>query len=280
MTPPPNGERAIDPFEAFNLFTYDSVLILDVSTTPGPLLPGSTRCDERRPLLESAAAARSWILDDMPPDDAKVALLLCEDSDAPRAEIVSRWLIEEHCRRVVRVSRTTMTAGYPFLFVPSLHGLPPYPNEIVPGELYLGSAATANEAALDDLSISHIVSIVERNLLPIAGRTHKLCQIPDTDEAELLPVLKEALPFIASALQDGGRVLVHCERGASRSVSVVCAHLMLTDGVGLHDALAHVKAQRPCAQPNGGFLRQLQGRDVQELLRSFANEARTAQGKA
>mmetsp|Transcript_823 Transcript_823/g.2675 ORF Transcript_823/g.2675 Transcript_823/m.2675 type:complete len:122 (-) Transcript_823:11-376(-) len=44
--------------------------------------------------------------------------------------------------------------------------------------------------------------------------------------ADLTPVMRVALPFLAAALRSGGRVLVHCDRGASRSASVVIAHLM------------------------------------------------------
>merc|ERR1711998_124961 len=92
------------------------------------------------------------------------------------------------------------------------------------------------------------------------GCEHLLCQIPDADDAELSPVFSQTQPFIEKALSTGGRVLVHCERGASRSVSVVCAHLMCaSDGqLPLADALDRVKLQRPCAQPNCGFLKQLQ----------------------
>ena len=41
---------------------------------------------------------------------------------------------------------------------------------------------------------------------------------------------------------------------------------MRARALALVDALAHVKAQRPCAQPNVGFLRQLEGLDVGALL--------------
>ena len=53
---------------------------------------------------------------------------------------------------------------------------------------------------------------------------------------------------------------------ASRSVSVVCAHLMRASGgtLALADALDAVRAQRPCAQPNAGFLAQLEEVDVME----------------
>ena len=46
--------------------------------------------------------------------------------------------------------------------------------------------------------------------------------------------------------------------GMSRSVTIVTAYLMKRKGWDLRYALGHVKAKRPIAQPNLGFMRQLQ----------------------
>ena len=183
------------------------------------------------------------------------------------------------------MQRAALALQFPVIFGPSVSDLPVLPNEIVRGKLYLGSAATNNERALDALGITHIVSVVERNLTPPAGRARLLCKIPDTDDAPLLPVLRKALPFISRAMRGGGRVLVHCERGASRSVSVCCAHMMLSQGHELPTiatALDYVKERRTCAQPNAGFLAQLLSIDVhewREWLRALL-EADAAAGRS
>ena len=46
--------------------------------------------------------------------------------------------------------------------------------------------------------------------------------------------------------------------GVSRSVTLVVAYIMTVTGLGWQEALAAVKAARPCAGPNLGFQRQLQ----------------------
>jgi hypothetical protein len=250
----------VDPFEAYNLFVYDSVLILDVSATRAQLLPGAAYCEQPsdKPLLAAAAEARMDVLERCTPDDASTCLILFANGERVRAETVSAWLLDGLCRCVLCVDRTAMVAKYGFLFAPSMALTTAYPNEISVG-LYLGSAASANKVALDSLQITHVVSVVERNLEPPAGRKHLLCQIPDSDEADIGSVISLALPFISEAVQGGGRVLVHCERGASRSVSVVLAHLLSVDRtLKLVEALDFVKSQRPCAQPNAGCLRHLE----------------------
>ena len=53
-------------------------------------------------------------------------------------------------------------------------------------------------------------------------------------------------------------MLVHCYAGQSRSAALVIAHLMAARQLGLVEAWALTRAARPCAQPNSGFLRQLE----------------------
>ncbi|KAL2092243.1 hypothetical protein ACEWY4_012041 [Coilia grayii] len=65
-----------------------------------------------------------------------------------------------------------------------------------------------------------------------------------------------AADFIHRALSGGGKVLVHCHVGVSRSATVVLAYLMLKQHMTLVDAIMTVKEGRGVI-PNRGFLRQL-----------------------
>ncbi|XP_061586816.1 dual specificity protein phosphatase 26-like [Cololabis saira] len=70
-----------------------------------------------------------------------------------------------------------------------------------------------------------------------------------------------AVDFIHSALSRGGKVLVHCQVGVSRSATLVLAYLMLKQGLTLVEAICAVKDKRGVI-PNRGFLRQLIKLDV------------------
>ena len=50
--------------------------------------------------------------------------------------------------------------------------------------------------------------------------THMLIDMPDMEEANLLPHFERIVHFIKSALDQSGKVLVHCQAGVSRSASV------------------------------------------------------------
>ncbi|KAL9185224.1 hypothetical protein ACHAXT_003001 [Thalassiosira profunda] len=93
---------------------------------------------------------------------------------------------------------------------------------------------------------------------------HVTIPLKDVVESDLLSVLPDALAAIDSAGCDmadncnSRRIcLVHCARGASRSVSVVIAYLLSRHPdrfKTVDDALALVRTVRPQAQPNIGFV--------------------------
>lgn len=64
--------------------------------------------------------------------------------------------------------------------------------------------------------------------------------------------------FIDQALHNGGRVLVHCGDGISRSPALVIAYLMTTFNVSHEEAFLHVQSRRFCASPNPSFQRQIE----------------------
>jgi predicted protein tyrosine phosphatase len=57
---------------------------------------------------------------------------------------------------------------------------------------------------------------------------------------------------------NGGNVYLHCHEGVSRASYIDIAIHCRALGIGADDALARIKAQRPIAGPNPGFLAQLQ----------------------
>lgn len=84
-------------------------------------------------------------------------------------------------------------------------------------------------------------------------------QLPilDSPKFDILAHLPRAVDFVDDALSGGGRVLVHCQAGISRSATVVAAYLIASRGVSPQTALEIIRKARPCIQPNFGFIKQL-----------------------
>ncbi|KZV99692.1 DSPc-domain-containing protein, partial [Exidia glandulosa HHB12029] len=84
-------------------------------------------------------------------------------------------------------------------------------------------------------------------------------QLPldDDPSANLAEHFMQANKFIEDALSTGGKILVHCQAGISRSATIVAAFLIYSRGLTPQDALNQIKKSRPGVRPNDGFLRQL-----------------------
>jgi hypothetical protein len=87
----------------------------------------------------------------------------------------------------------------------------------------------------------------------------KLINLRDVPTIDLLEVLEEACNFIKSSLanNDGG-VLVHCQKGVSRSASVLIGFVMEEMELDYDTALRYVRGARSKIRPNSGFEKQLQ----------------------
>jgi len=81
--------------------------------------------------------------------------------------------------------------------------------------------------------------------------------LQDTPGEDLCCVLYDALDWLHAARSAGGRVLVHCSQGVSRSAALCIGYLMWRDGAGFDDTFAAVKRSRGVANPNMGFACQL-----------------------
>ncbi|XP_026125562.1 dual specificity protein phosphatase 26-like isoform X2 [Carassius auratus] len=88
------------------------------------------------------------------------------------------------------------------------------------------------------------------------GITYMGIDAHDSPTFDMSVNFNKAAEFIHTALKDGGRILVHCHVGVSRSATVVLAYLMLKQNMTLVEAIQKVKEGRG-VYPNRGFLRQL-----------------------
>ncbi|KAH9770217.1 Dual specificity protein phosphatase PHS1 [Citrus sinensis] len=78
-------------------------------------------------------------------------------------------------------------------------------------------------------------------------------KISDNEDTNISSIFEEASDFIDHVEQTGGRVLVHCFEGRSRSATLVLAYLMLRKNFTLLQAWNTLKRVHRRAQPNDGF---------------------------
>jgi len=132
--------------------------------------------------------------------------------------------------------------------------------EILPN-LYISDINVAEcQSTLSSLGITHVLSAMSGTVHIPASLPIRTLQIPllDTPFAELAAFLPSTTDFLTDALRDkNAKVLVHCVKGVSRSASVISAYLIARHGWTTDQAVNYLQSKRSNAQPNRGFISQL-----------------------
>ncbi|XP_077205492.1 dual specificity phosphatase 28 isoform X2 [Paroedura picta] len=83
----------------------------------------------------------------------------------------------------------------------------------------------------------------------------------DDPAEDLYQYFERCSEAIESTIRSGGKCLVYCKNGRSRSAAICTAYLMKRHKLSLQEAFEAVKTARPVAEPNAGFWSQLQKYD-------------------
>jgi hypothetical protein len=131
--------------------------------------------------------------------------------------------------------------------------------------LFIGAANSVHSAALNSASpvsdCSFFLCCCEEmsieppeELLRNSRVRFKRMMMKDGDDASLLAALNDCDEFIESARLACRGIVVYCQRGVSRSPSVVISYLMRRQNLTFEQALEFVRRQRPQADPNAAFV--------------------------
>ncbi|GMR31174.1 hypothetical protein PMAYCL1PPCAC_01369 [Pristionchus mayeri] len=138
-------------------------------------------------------------------------------------------------------------------------------DKIVDGVYLTGASAVITAEGrerLKQLEISHVLTV---SAMPIneesrvKGVEYEYVYALDNPCQDLLEsgAIDKSVEFIDRAVKGGGRIVVHCEVGMSRSVTMVAAYLMHRFKWDEAKAVTQIQLHRPIAFPNEGFLAQL-----------------------
>ena len=132
--------------------------------------------------------------------------------------------------------------------------------------LHVGSQESVAEERKERLvaaGVTHVLSVMKRpppwlssgpGSLPFA---HMHVKVEDTRAADISAHFDETGAFIRACEASGGRCVVHCAFGQSRSVTVAAAYMVTHRDMSLGAALEAIRSVRPCACPNPSFMTQL-----------------------
>lgn len=133
-----------------------------------------------------------------------------------------------------------------------------YPSLILEDWLYQGSGTQAtDEKVIAQCGITHILNISTEHHCTIDGMEYLNIQLADDGKSKISNHFVDMVKFISSAKSVGGKILVHCNLGVSRSSTATLAYMMFSNHCSLLDAFKLLRMRRPISSPNKGFLYQL-----------------------
>lgn len=199
----------------------------------------------------------------------RLCVVICH-SHASRGLALTLYqlLREDRCKELhlLEASIEMFLGIYAFLSAgkaakPVCHPEVGYPNEIIPGQLFLGDQHHASsEDVLQHLGITHIVNATKtvHNRFPGVVQYCRIV-VEDSDSEMICYHFNIAFRFIDHALVDNEKhkVLVHCAQGVSRSATLVIMYLMKKFDWSYSQAYEFAKKHRFQVQPNDGFIDQL-----------------------
>ncbi|KAF9390258.1 Dual specificity protein phosphatase 10 [Podila verticillata] len=162
----------------------------------------------------------------------------------------------------------------------------PYTSEpvcVLP-HLYLGAEHNASDSAtLSRLGISHVLNVAveiaqqsQEELVEKNGiRYHHLSWTHH--QKNLSSEFPEAFDHIEQARSSGGKILVHCQLGVSRSASLVIAYVMKAENKSLTEAYDFVKDRSGVISPNMSLMYQLA--EFEKSLRGTGSGSGSVSGK-
>ncbi|KIM65744.1 hypothetical protein SCLCIDRAFT_1156379 [Scleroderma citrinum Foug A] len=154
--------------------------------------------------------------------------------------------------------------------------------EILPGLLLGPFQASKSLDTLQGYGVTHIVCIRDqKEAFSVKPRfpdlfRYLVLDVEDNEEQNVIRLFPEADQFIQQALDQGGKVLVHCNGGISLSPAFVVMFVMRHCHLSWEDALHLVQNRRYCISPNGGFLTQI--KEYESIYRAKAAVANFPSG--
>ena len=124
--------------------------------------------------------------------------------------------------------------------------------------IYIGSVSDANDyQLLTDNGITHVLGLIGYQEKFQRLRYLVFSDVNDEPSENIIRCFNDSFKFIDECLQSGGKILVHCHAGISRSSTIVIAYLMYKYNMNYETAFRIVKRGRNIINPNYGFVLQL-----------------------
>lgn len=128
-------------------------------------------------------------------------------------------------------------------------------SEMAPGVFVAGQSVAKNKSLLKDKGVTHIINCagnVVDNCFPEEFK-YTTFYLKDSSAVNVECLFYMVFSIVEEALGQGGKVLIHCVQGVSRSVAVCIGYLVIKNQMDYETLLGNCKDVRGICGPNIGF---------------------------
>ncbi|CAD6187505.1 unnamed protein product [Caenorhabditis auriculariae] len=129
-------------------------------------------------------------------------------------------------------------------------------SEIRP-HLYLAGYGCITAPILKKYEITHAVDATNIRPKSFPGITRMEVAVDDSCLAKVSKFFYDVQKFIDDAKAQGGKIVIYCAAGVSRSSTLAIMYLVMSENLSLEQAYYEVNRVRPIISPNIGFWRQM-----------------------
>ncbi|XP_053294139.1 dual specificity phosphatase 28 [Pleuronectes platessa] len=125
--------------------------------------------------------------------------------------------------------------------------------------LFISDArAACSDELLQQEAVTLCINVSKQQPFPSTSVTKLQVPVYDDPNEDLYSHFDRCADAIQKETNRGGRSVVYCKNGRSRSATICIAYLMKHRRLNLTEALQKVKTSRHVIDPNPGFMSQLQ----------------------
>lgn len=143
---------------------------------------------------------------------------------------------------------------------------------IVTDCLLISNAQSAcNNDLIQKEAVTFCINVSKQQPFPTMRVSTLRVPVYDDPNEDLYKYFDRCADAIASEAERGGRTVVYCKNGRSRSATVCVAYLMKHQDLTLTDAFQVVRHARSVVEPNPGFWTQLERYEQELKIRRSAS---------
>ena len=130
-------------------------------------------------------------------------------------------------------------------------------DNIISGLYISGEEVASNLSLLKAKNITHILDLTGNTIKFPNDFIYKTINLKDSVFEELNEEFWNSLFYIQNVISNGSNILVHCQKGISRSAALCLAYLIKNKGFPYENALKIIQEKRPIININSGFIDQI-----------------------